>query len=237
MDYRVRKPSPSNFIQYLASVPEDESEHLPPLNELSKALGVSVASLREQLEVAKALGLVEVRPRTGMRRLPYSFSPAVWQSLSYSISLGNQYFNAFTDLRNHIEAAYWEEAVRRLTGEDHEELRRLMIRAWNKLQGQPVEIPHDEHRKLHLKIYCRLENAFVQGILESYWDAYEKVGLNVYTDFNYLEQVWNYHQEMVDAVCRGDFQAGFHALIAHKDLLYVRSISAAETKNGNAKFE
>jgi DNA-binding FadR family transcriptional regulator len=37
---------------------------------MSKELGVSVALLREQLEVAKAIGLVEVRPRTGIRRLP-----------------------------------------------------------------------------------------------------------------------------------------------------------------------
>ena len=65
----------SEFFAYLAASETDEeseSDRLPSLNALSAELGVSVARLREQLEVAKALGLVEVRPRTGIRRLPYS---------------------------------------------------------------------------------------------------------------------------------------------------------------------
>ena len=62
----------SEFLRYLASHPEAENG-LPSLNKLSEDLGISLAALREQLEVARALGLVEVRPRTGTRRLPFSF--------------------------------------------------------------------------------------------------------------------------------------------------------------------
>lgn len=140
----------SEFLQYLASHQDNlgeepiEAPHLPSLNVLSKELEVSVASLREQLEVAKAIGLVEVRPRTGIRRLPYTFLPAVRQSLSYAITLDWDYFRAFSDLRNHVEAAYWHEAVRRLTPEDYETLNNLMTSAWEKLRGQPVHIPHVE---------------------------------------------------------------------------------------------
>ena len=47
----------SEFLRYLASHPEAENG-LPSLNKLSADLGISLAALREQLEVARALGLV-----------------------------------------------------------------------------------------------------------------------------------------------------------------------------------
>ncbi len=224
----LRKQISSEFLQYLASrrAAMEADNHLPSLNEISKELGVSVASLREQLEVAKALGLVEVRPRTGMRRLPYSFLPAVRQSLSYSLELDPSYFESFSELRNHVETAFWEQAVQKLTGQDHQQLQVLMRRAWDKLSGQPVQIPHQEHRELHLSIYRRLDNPFVLGILEAYWEAYESIGLNLYTDIEYLKQVWTYHQKMVDSICTGDFAAGYQALLEHTDLIHVRTRSS-----------
>jgi DNA-binding FadR family transcriptional regulator len=234
---------PSAFLQYLAthkspvgegqnvnaSTPNgagvDEAadpDRLPSLNEVSKELGVSVALLREQVEVAKAIGLVEVRPRTGIRRLPYTFLPAVRQSLAYAVAVDPGYFLAYSDLRIHLETVYWHEAAKCLTAEDHEELKRLVTQAWAKLNPPVVQIPHDEHRRLHLKIYSRLDNPFVYGLLEAYWEAYEEVGLNLYTDLDYLQQVWRYHEEMVDAICAGDFDRGYTALVQHKDLLFHR---------------
>jgi len=210
----------SAFLYYLASTCNQEGgDQLPSLRELSRELGVSVSALREQLEVARALGLVEVRPRTGIRRQPYSFSPAVKMSLAYALQLSPENFMAFADLRNRLEDTYYDAAVAKLTSEDHIELRQLMKRAWDKLRGDPIQIPHDEHRQLHLLIYHRLDNPFVTGILEAFWEAYETVGLSVFADYKYLQQVWNYHQQIVDAICSGNHMAGHQALIDHKDLL------------------
>ena len=216
----LRNHTPSDFIQYLASACEGTgSDRLPPLSELSKELKVSIATLREQLEAAKTLGLVEARPRTGIRRMPYSFFPAVKQSLFYALAINQAYFQAFTDLRNHIEASYWHQAVRLLTSQDQDDLRSLVAQAWDKLRGNPIQIPHDEHRQMHLIIYKRLDNTFVLGILEAYWEAYETVGLNLYTDLHYLQQVWDYHQQMVDAICTSDYETGYRLLIEHTNLL------------------
>jgi DNA-binding FadR family transcriptional regulator len=208
----------SEFLQYLASHEQTE-QSLPALTALSSELGVSVASLREQLEVARALGLVEVKPRTGIRRQPYHFLPAVRQSLQYALALDKGNFIAFADLRRHVETAYWHEAVQRLTPEDYAALHDLVARAWDKLRGSPIEIPHPEHRQLHLTIYCRLNNPFVTGLLQAYWDAYETVGLNFFTDYKYLTEVWTYHQKMVDSICNGKFEEGYQALIEHSDLI------------------
>jgi len=215
-------------LQYLATADlATHDERLPALTELSKVLGISVSALREQLEVARALGLVEVRPRTGMRRMPYSFFPAVQKSLFYAIQRSKNFFHQFAELRNHIEASYWDAAVAELKPEDLGYLKNLVEKAWGKLRGSPPQIPHEEHRLLHLTVFSRLNNPFVQGLLEAYWDAYEAVGLNVYTDLHYLEQVWQYHQDMVDALLDGDFDAGYEALVEHKDLLTHRPSSEA----------
>ncbi len=222
----------SEFMDYLAayqtgttngSFAAPDLSHLPPISELSKQLGLSVAILREQLEAAKAIGLVDVRPRTGIRLLPYSFFPAVRLSLSYAIAIDWNNFLAFSDLRNHIETAYWDEAAPKLTPSDHDSLQQLVQQAWQKLQGRSIQIPHQEHRLLHLIIFSRLDNPFVSGLLEGYWDAYEAVGLNLYADYEYLQQVWRYHQEMVEGICQGDFAKGYQALVLHRDLLSHRT--------------
>jgi DNA-binding FadR family transcriptional regulator len=222
----------SGFMKYLASMnsKDNNGDRLPALAELSQQLGISIASLREQLEVARALGLVEVKPKTGIRRLPYTFRPAVKQSLSYALTVSSEYFKSYSDLRNHIETAYWYQAVGLLNQEDYQVLRELVARAQQKLRGRPVQIPHFEHRELHLSIYRHLENPFVSGILEAYWELYEAVGLDVYTDYSYLEKVWQYHDRMVEAICAGDFTSGYHALTEHMDLLYQRSRPVSRQK-------
>lgn len=215
-------PDISEFLRYLATH-EEVDNGLPSLKKLSEELGVSVASLREQLEVARALGLVEVKPRLGTRRRDYSFAPAVRQSLGYALALNNEHFRNFSELRNHVESAFWHEAVEKLTEQDKNELQNIIVRAFEKLEGERIQVPHEEHRQLHLLIFSRLENPFVTGILEAYWDAYESVGLNVFTGgYEYLQEVWQYHRDMVNAVCEGKYEEGFDALNAHTDLLYKR---------------
>ena len=215
-------PNISEFLRYLASHPEADDK-LPSLNDLSRELNISLASLREQLEVARALGFVEVRQKTGTRRLSYSFTPAIRQSLGYALALNDDHFRKFAEMRNHLEAAYWYEAVRLLTEADKAELNAIIARAQEKLGGTPVQVPHEEHRKLHLTIYKNLDNPFVIGVLEAYWEAYEAVGLNVFAGgYEYLQEVWQYHQRMVESICNGKFEVGYEALVRHTDLLYHR---------------
>jgi DNA-binding FadR family transcriptional regulator len=216
-------PQISEFLRYLASHDEAETG-LPTLTELSVELGVSVASLREQLEVARALGLVEVKPGRGKtRRRLFSFTPAIRQSLGYALALDDQHFRKYSELRNHVESAFWHEAVKKLTPQDKAELQTIIAHASEKLKRDPIQVPHEEHRNLHLLIYSRLDNPFVTGILEAYWDAYEAVGLNVFAGgYEYLQEVWKYHHVMVESICNGNDKAGHEALVAHTDLLYHR---------------
>lgn len=212
-----------DLLKYIAEHQNQPDNKLPSTEDLGQELGVSIGKLREQLEVARALGLVEVRPKTGIRVVGYSFTPAVRASLMYALASRNAEFEQFSALRNHLEAAYWQEAVTRLTPEDHAHLQTLITQAQDKLNGRPIQIPHAEHRALHLTIFSKLQNPFVTGLLEAYWDAYEAVGLSRYSDYAYLQEVWGYHARIVQAISVGDLELGHQLLVEHTDLLSHRS--------------
>ena len=212
----------SEFLRYLADLDGKPDRRLPAIQELAQHLGISSSKLREQLEVARMMGLVEVRPKTGIRTLGYSFLPCLRASLGFALIIDPSYFELLGSLRDHLEAAYWHEAVRLLRTEDIQHLQSLIERAWQMLQGNPIQIPHQEHRDLHLTIYSRLNNPLVTDLLETYWDAYETVGLNVYSDYKYLERVWSYHQKMVEAIVDDDYEVGYSALVEHIGMLHYR---------------
>lgn len=214
----------SPFMQYLASLPQQGTVRIPPLTELSRVLGISIASLREQMEVARTMGIIEVHPRTGIQRLPFTFVHAAASSLAYSVACDEENFSCYADFRKHVESAYWRQAVSLLTEEDIHKLKRLVHKAQDKLNRKPPQIPHEEHKELHLSIYHRLNNPFVSGVLEAYWLMYEDTGLAVFLDLSYLEQVWLYHQKMVEAIAAGDLDQGHKYFLEHMEMLSQRTL-------------
>ncbi len=215
----------SDFLRYLIMQGCAPGTRLPSLKEISDDIGISVGKLREQLEVARALGLIEASPRRGITCLEYSFLPAVNLGLMMALAINPDQFAAYGTLRAHMETAFWDEAVALLRDEDRTYLRQLVVEAKAKLNQDRIQIPHHEHRELHLTIFRRLENPFVLGILEAYWDAYEAVELNTYTDYLYLQSVWDYHGRIVDALCEGKIDEGKQLLIQHMNLLDKRGVS------------
>jgi DNA-binding FadR family transcriptional regulator len=211
----------SDLLNYLVKHGFQPGDRLPSINELQETdhLGVSASKIREQLEVARALGLVEVRTKTGTRLQEYSFAPAVRLSLFFALSTNLHYFEQFSALRTHLEVAFWNEACALLTDEDTAEMRAYIEAARAKLNDRWIHIPYQEHRAFHMTVFRHLDNPFVKGLLEAYWDAYEAVEVNRYADYAYLQEVWNYHERILNAICAGDFEAAKTAFIEHTRLL------------------
>lgn len=209
----------SDILRYIIDRDVEPGERIPALSELSDQLNISISKLREQLEVARSLGIVEVRPRTGIRRQDYDFMPALRLSLFFALANDRSMFDLYSNLRVHVEVAYWHEAARQLLPEDISALRQLVNNAWAKLRDSHITIPHSEHRRFHMGIFCRLEHPFVKGILESYWEAYEAVELSRYYDLDYLDKVWKYHERIVDELEAGNYDASLEAFVEHTLLL------------------
>jgi DNA-binding FadR family transcriptional regulator len=209
----------SDFLRFLLCRAGEPGSRLPSLTAISAETGLSVGKLREQFEVARALGLVEASPRRGIRTLPYDFLPAVRLSLLVALAMDRSMFLAYSQLRTHLETAFWDEAVTLLTDDDKARLSTLVASAQTKLNLERIQIPYSEHRAFHLTIFSRLNNPFVHGLLAAYWDAYEAVELNTYADYGYLKEVWSYHERIADALQAGDHERGKQLLVEHMRLL------------------
>jgi DNA-binding FadR family transcriptional regulator len=159
----------SDLLEYIVQEGFQPGDRLPTINELQadERLGISISKVREQLEVARALGLVEVKSKTGMKMKSYSFTPAVRLSLFFALAQDQHSFELFGEVRNHIEVAFWSEACALLQDEDKQIMRDCLEKARAKLNGKPIRIPNEEHRAFHLTVFRRLDNPFVMGILEA----------------------------------------------------------------------
>jgi DNA-binding FadR family transcriptional regulator len=217
-------PYSNSILQYIVEQESGltdglESTKLPRMDVLAQKLGVSRGKLREEMVAAQAYGVVEMRPGDGTYVLPFDFYPPIRTLVLYSVARDKRYFDHLYELRVQLETAFWEEAARRLNSGDHEALEQILQRAERRLKGFPVEIPHSEHRDFHLLIFSRQDNPFVKGILKAYWDAYEAVGLHLYFDYGYYQQMWSSHRAIVEAIVAGQYEAGKEILIQHFDLL------------------
>jgi DNA-binding GntR family transcriptional regulator len=154
-----------------------------------------------------------------MKMKSYSFTPAVRLSLRFALALDWRHFEQFTALRNHIETAFWDEACALLTPDDLALMRRQVESALVKLEGEHVRIPNEEHRVFHMTVFSRLNNPFVTGLLEAYWDAYEAVEVHRYHDYDDLLKVWDYHGQILAALEADDIAEAKKLFVEHTQLI------------------
>jgi DNA-binding FadR family transcriptional regulator len=209
----------NDLLNFIIESDHTAGDRLPTISALKDELGIGTSKIREQLEVARVLGLVDVKSRTGTRLKPYRFAPAVRLSLFYALAQDPRMFPLFSELRKHIETAFWHEACAVLRPADHATMRQCVEQAQHKLTGDWIRIPHAEHRTFHMTVFRRLENPFVVGLLEVYWDAYEAIHLNTYSDYDYLQSVWTYHEKILDAIDADDIDRAQALFIEHTRLL------------------
>ncbi len=210
----------SDFLNYIIEQGYQPGDRLPSIQELTNDahLDMSANKVREQLEVARAMGWVEVRSKRGTLIKDYAFTPAVRLSALYALACGER-FESFASLRNHVESAYWNEACALLTPHDLDTMQACIDSANQKLDSPPIHIPNPEHRRFHLTVFNHLENTFVLGILEAYWDLYEEVGVNRYMHYSYLRKVWDYHSRILQLIRAGDYDQAQRAFVEHTSLL------------------
>lgn len=207
----------STFLRHLIEKDLQIGERLPTLEHLSGDLGVSVGKLREQFEIARHLKIVSARPRKGIKREPFDFQPAVLTSLLFGLATKEVSFAQYSAVRKALEQAFWLEATPQLMEEDIQYLRDIITQAWQKLEDKHV--PNKEHSDLHLTIFKHLDNPFVKGMLEAYWEAYTAAELTRLMGYDYHVRVWQYHEHIVDALSEGRYEEARQLLLEHFELL------------------
>lgn len=214
------KTSKNKLLQYLADAGRFNWD-IPSISELSRLLGMSTASVREQLEVARSLGIVEVKPRLGIQKLPYSLNSVLTLSLRYGVQMEPGLSDEVAELRKHLEQAYWYEAVAQLKAEDLQYLNAIVDEAMRKVHNTPVLLPRQEHREFHLGIYRPLGNGLLYSLLESFWDLFTESEISIYADQTFLENTWVWHRKMLVAIEKHEYEQGYEALCIHFDAVKI----------------
>ena len=199
------------LLSYLAEATKNE-QTIPSIAELSSILGVSIASVREQLEVARQLGFVEVRPRTGIQVKPFSLSPLINLGLSYGQHVEPQILADYSNLRKHLELGYWDEAVKVLNEDHFEYMQFLVDVAFRKLMRKPAIIPEEEQSEFHLTLFRPLGNNVLNNLLQVYWEMTVSNGGKYFTDLDDMLSTWSKRQALVEALREGNFAKGRSAL-------------------------
>ncbi len=208
----------SPVLKFIADATRQD-EPIPSISELSSQLCISTASVREQLEVPKELGFVDVRTRTGIQKHDFCLTRPLTLSMTYGLRVDPDLFQEYASLRRQLEIAYWYEACALLEKSHIQELQELQERANWKINQSPVVIPTPEHRNFHLAIYRPLNNRVLNSVLETYWDLYEASRIQYYRNQEYLESVWSYHRQMLEAIASKAYEKGYEALVTHFDLI------------------
>lgn len=210
----------SELLNHILAAGYEAGETLPTIKELGsrKYLGISTSKIREQLEVARALGIVDVRSRTGTQLKPLNFGQPVRLAALYALGQNAESFEQFNDLRIGVEVTFWHRACSTLTEKEICTMREAIEDAQRLLNSHPIHIPFAEHRKFHLTVFKNLDNPFVIGILEAYWDVYDVVASNQYAEYSYLQEVWQHHEQILNAIVAGDFDAALEYFIKHTQL-------------------
>ena len=208
----------SPVLKFIADATRQD-EPIPSISELSSQLCISTSSVREQLEVPKELGFVAVRTRTGIQKHDFCLTRPLTLSMTYGLRVDPDLFQEYASLRRQLEIAYWYEACALLEKSHIQELQELQERANWKINQSPVVIPTPEHRNFHLAIYRPLNNRVLNSVLETYWDLYEASRIQYYRNQEYLESVWSYHRQMLEAIASKAYEKGYEALVTHFDLI------------------
>jgi len=201
----------TSLLTYLAEASKNEQD-IPSIAELSQILGVSIASVREQLEVARQLGFVDVKPRKGIQRRPFSLVPLISLGMNYGIYSEAHLLSDYIELRKHLELSYWNDAFDVLKDDQMDYMQFLIDIALRKLQRKPAIIPTEEQSEFHLTLFRPLGNKVLISILEAAWALEENNGGKILADLDDMLSSWRTRQIIVDALREKDKTKGKNAL-------------------------
>ncbi|MFZ4485031.1 MAG: GntR family transcriptional regulator [Candidatus Nanopelagicales bacterium] len=169
------------------------------LKELSEQLGMSMMPVREAIRRLAALDLVEIEPRKGARVRDMTLG-----------DLQDTYFS-----RIHLEGiAVWE-AAKRFTSDDEARAREALAdRAQAQLAGDRVA-ERDAHERFHFALYAASRRVWIVRSILPAWRNSERYRVGALRKHEIQPERDNEHEQLLDALTRGDGGSAVQWLVAH----------------------
>lgn len=188
-------------LRILHSSRESDVPVLPTEMDLSQELNVSRNVVREAAKVLASKGLIEIRPKTGMRIRPRRdwnlLDPDLltWQ---FDIGPDEKFFHDLFDLRSVVEPAAAERAALRASENDIAELALWYSRMESSVDDPEAHTAADA--QFHATIIAACQNEFLQQINKTY-------SLALHSSFRLTGQIpdgrantLKFHKPILDAI-------------------------------------
>lgn len=196
---------------------------LPTEAQLSEALGISRSSVREAVKALQSLGLIEVRRGNGLFVRETNFD-AIGEILTYNLRLNPSMLQELLHVRMWLESAVIAEAIPQLQPSDLLDLKQIM-QQWS-VRVHTMESTEELDERFHRVLYRSLGNSTLNKILEVFWVALHAYGgeLKELSPAE-MQQQYQKHQSILDAVEAQDVQAAKQRLVDHfADSKFLRNL-------------
>jgi DNA-binding FadR family transcriptional regulator len=196
---------------------------LPPQQELARALGISVPSLREAMKSLEAIGVVEVRHGSGTYVGRFSLDPLV-DGLTFRIRLeAGENMRTMTELleiRMMLESAYVRRVAECAGSHLVADLYQIVERMEASAQRDLAFALDD--RRFHEMVYAPIKNAFLTLLVRAFWDVVNIIRPELFAGPEDLGSTAAEHRAIVDAIAAHQPDTAEQAMAAHFDGIRAR---------------
>ena len=189
---------------------------LPPQQDLARALGISVPSLREAMKSLEALGMIEVRHGAGTYVGSFSLDAMV-DGLAFRVRLdagdNAHILSELLEVRMILEQSYVRRVVE-LTDADHIAALYAVVGEMEAMAAKNLDFPAEDWR-FHEVLYRPVDNALLIKLVRAFWDVVEVVKADLIVAPVSTTQTAAEHRQIVDAIAARDADAASAAMGAH----------------------
>lgn len=145
---------------------------LPPEGRLAEELGISRPSLREAVKALESLGIIESRHGEGIYVRAFSFD-SILENLPYSMIADDAQITELLYVRTYLEVGAIPAVVKNIRQENIAKMRVLADSMLSKALSHQVFA--DEDRAFHAEMYRCLNNHFLSGLIDLFWNAFNNM--------------------------------------------------------------
>ncbi|WP_108660001.1 FadR/GntR family transcriptional regulator [Acuticoccus kandeliae] len=215
IDTSQRKTGPSiarRLVEVLSELGIQPGDKIPVEADLCEMLDVSRPALREATSILEATGLLIARKGSGRVLMPMRFGHAMSFVSSYALPK-RKWLLDLLSIRQVTESAMLPVSVPKLSEEDFAVLEAATAAMEEKAARGEHFVAED--RAFHRALYRPLDNEVLEGLLELFWEMYDKLNLDSLSHSQRLDETAAHHRRILDAVKAGDLRLAQHALNAH----------------------
>lgn len=189
---------------------------LPTERELAAAFGVGRPAVREALKILDAVGLLEIRPGSGIY-VREQQDMGEQQSMVFSLIVGKNDIVSLLELRMVLEVGAARLAAERATGSDISHLKEAYSRLETQVKNEKVGASEDylfhyavamaTHNQAIIKVFSAITDLYRQALIQSRAQSLQIPGRP--------QAILKEHEEILNAICSRNPDQAAHYMQVH----------------------